>query len=137
VAHKYNAQNKIPLHKTKFHNTKLNSTTVTTQNQIPPVHKTQFTIHKTQFHCTKLNFTTQNSISLHKTQFHCTKLNSTTQNSIPPNSIPLHKTQFTIHLQVTTSFSGKVAWPPRNQFFLLRHLTAVTTQRKEAVENRF
>ena len=56
---KNNLKNKIvrwptsAMHKTQFHNTKLNSAA---QN--------------------KLNFTTQNSISQHKTQFYCTKLNS-------------------------------------------------------------
>jgi hypothetical protein len=133
VAHKCNAQNKIPLHKTKSHYTKQNSTT---QNKIP-LHKTKFTIHKTQFHNTKLNFATQNKIPLHETKFHYTKLNSTTQ-----NSIPLHKTQFTMH-----NFHGKAresGMTSRSNrpwcFFLLRHLTVITMQRKikfKAMESRF
>jgi hypothetical protein len=118
-------QYKIPLHKTKFHYTKQNSTT---QNKI---HDTQNSIpqHKTQFRYTKQNSTTRNKIPLHKTrftthktQFHYTKLYSTTQNR-----------------ESAGKWHVQPVWPPL-MFFLLRHLTVITMQRKikfKAMESRF
>ena len=115
VAHRCNARNSIPQHKSQFYYTKLNS---------------QCT--KLNSECTKLNSTTQNlirntqnSILLHKTYSQYTKLNSqytklnsrytklnsqyTKLNSqIHKTQFPVHKTQFAI---IHDSHTGHVATP--------------------------